>query len=97
MNDAQDKTAVIYCRVSSNEQVKGTSLAMQEKLCVEYAERQGLDVLKIYVEEGESAKTADRTEFQKALAQCADKKQPVDQFIVYSWIGLLVIKTTMLS
>ena len=83
MNDTQDKTAVIYCRVSSNEQVKGTSLAMQEKLCREYAERQGLDVLKIYVEEGESAKTADRTEFQKALAQCADKKQPVDQFIVY--------------
>ena len=83
MKGEQDRTAVIYCRVSSNEQVKGTSLAMQEKLCREYAERQELEVLKVYVEEGESAKSANRTEFQKALAQCVDKRQTVDQFIVY--------------
>ena len=83
MKDEQDKTAIIYCRVSSHEQVQGTSLAMQEKLCREYAERQNLEVLKTYVEEGESAKSADRTEFQKALAFCSDKRYKVDQFIVY--------------
>ncbi len=83
MNGKQDKTAIIYCRVSSHEQVSGTSLAMQEQLCKDYAERNSLEVLKVYVEEGESAKSADRTQFQKALAFCADKKQSVDQFIVY--------------
>jgi site-specific DNA recombinase len=83
MTDKQDQTAVIYCRVSSHEQVQGTSLAMQEKLCLEYAERLNLNVLKTYVEEGESAKSANRTEFQKALAFCSDKKQHVDQFVVY--------------
>ncbi len=83
MKDEQDKTAIVYCRVSSHEQVSGTSLGMQEKLCLDYAERQNLEVLKIYVEEGESAKSADRTEFQKALAFCSDKKNHVDQFVVY--------------
>ena len=83
MTDKQDMTAIIYCRVSSHEQVSGTSLAMQEKLCREYAERNNLEVLKVYVEEGESAKSANRTEFQKALAFCSAKNQHVDQFVVY--------------
>ena len=83
MDRDQDKTAIIYCRVSSHDQVQGTSLAMQENLCKDYAERQGLEVLKVYVEQGESAKSVNRTEFQKALAFCSDKKQQVDQFIVY--------------
>ncbi len=77
------KTAIIYSRVSSQEQVQGTSLAMQERLCKEYAERENLVTLKTYIEEGESAKTADRTEFQKALAFCANKKPKVDFFIVH--------------
>jgi site-specific DNA recombinase len=83
MDTEQDKTAIIYCRVSSHEQVQGTSLAMQENLCRDYASRLNLQVLKVYVEQGESAKSVNRTEFQKALAFCSDKKQSVDQFIVY--------------
>ena len=83
METQTDKTAVIYCRVSSQEQVQGTSLGTQEKLCREYAAQNGLEVLKVFIEEGESAKSADRTEFQKALAFCAQSKPPVDQFIVH--------------
>lgn len=82
-NTTVQKTAVIYCRVSSAEQVQGTSLAMQERLCNEYAAREKLQVLNVYVEQGESAKTANRTEFQKALAFCATKKPRVDFFIVH--------------
>lgn len=78
------KTAVIYCRVSSKEQAaEGTSLEMQEKRCLEYAEKSGLNVLKVFVERGESAKTANRTEFNKALAFCSNKKLKVGFFIVY--------------
>ncbi|MDB5238264.1 MAG: hypothetical protein JWM46_534 [Candidatus Kaiserbacteria bacterium] len=83
METDRQNTGIIYSRVSSAEQVQGTSLAMQERLCKEYAEREGIRVLQIYVEEGESAKTANRTEFQKALAFCSDKKQRVDFFIVH--------------
>ncbi len=79
----QDKTAIIYCRVSTHEQIQGTSLAMQEKLCREYAQHNNLEVLAIFIEQGESAKSANRTEFQKALAFCTNKKRPVDQFVVY--------------
>ncbi len=83
MEQATEKTGIIYCRVSSTEQVEGTSLGMQERYCREYAEREGIKVLECFVEEGESAKTANRTQFQKALAFCAQKKQHVDFFIVH--------------
>ena len=58
----QPKTAVIYVRVSSKEQVDGYSLNSQEKACREYCEKNGWDVLKFFREEGESAKTTDRTQ-----------------------------------
>ncbi len=77
------KTGVIYCRVSSKDQVDGTSLGSQEKACSEYAERNGIKILKTYIERGESAKRADRTEFNKALALCSSKKNSITYFIVY--------------
>lgn len=83
MNNKEQKTCVIYCRVSSKDQVEGTSLGSQERLSKEYAERQNIKVLKVFIERGESAKTAERTEFNKALAFCSDKKNRVGYFIVY--------------
>lgn len=83
MDTVGQKTCVIYCRVSSAEQVQGTSLTMQERLCREYADREDLKILNVYIEEGESAKTTDRKEFQKALAFCGLKKQKVNYFIVH--------------
>ncbi len=83
MSETSPKACIIYCRVSSKEQVEGTSLENQERLCREYAEQNGLVVLKVFVEMGESAKTADRTEFTKAIAFCTQKKGRVHQFIVY--------------
>lgn len=77
------KTGIIYCRVSSQEQVAGTSLVMQERVCREYAARENIRVMACFVEEGESAKTTQRTEFQKALNFCSEKKRPVDFFIVH--------------
>jgi site-specific DNA recombinase len=83
MEPSAQKTGIIYVRVSSAEQVQGTSLDMQERLCKEFAERENIKILNLYVEEGESAKTANRTEFQKALAFCSNKKNPVNFFIVH--------------
>src|SRR5215472_1778990 len=66
---------VIYTRVSTEEQAKGgTSLAGQKAACLEYCERHGYKVAKVFVEEGESAKTANRTQFKALLAYCRTEK-----------------------
>ena len=83
MSEQGEKTGVIYCRVSSKEQVEGTSLEMQEKVCRDYAKRNNIEVLQVFVDRGESAKTADRPEFLKVINLCANKKRPVNYFIVY--------------
>lgn len=83
MEKILQKTAIIYCRVSSKDQVEGTSLDTQERMAKEYADKRDIKVLKVYVERGESAKTADRTEFNKALTFCTDKRNKVNYFIVY--------------
>ena len=62
--------AVIYCRVSTKEQTKNLSLPTQERVCREYCERQGVAVNRVFVEEGESAKTSDRTKLIELLDFC---------------------------
>jgi site-specific DNA recombinase len=78
------KTAYIYCRVSTKDQVQNLSLPTQKKACLEYCERQGYSVAEIFIEEGESAKTADRPEFKKMLAFCQKNRGYVNTVVVYS-------------
>lgn len=73
---------IIYCRVSSQDQVQGTSLENQQTACEEYAKRKGITVEKIFIERGESATTANRTEFLKALEHCGKSKN-TGAFIVW--------------
>lgn len=83
MSLIEPKTGIIYCRVSSLEQVEGTSLEMQERLCREYASKLGIQEPKVFIDKGEPAKTANRPEFMKAIALCSNKKKPINFFIVY--------------
>ena len=53
--------AVIYIRVSTKEQTENLSLPTQLRACEEYCHREGFEVVQRFQEEGESAKTADRT------------------------------------
>lgn len=78
------KKAVIYCRVSSKEQAdEGNSLVSQERICREYAAKEGYDLVGVYIEKGESAKTAKRKELQRLLAFCTSKKGNVHAVIAY--------------
>ena len=80
------KKAVIYTRVSSLEQVEsGNSLVTQERACREFASKNGYDVSDdgVFVERGESAKTANRTQLQLLLRYCAQKKKNISAVIVY--------------
>lgn len=76
--------AVIYCRVSTKEQVEeGNSLITQERNCREYASKYGYEVAEVFIEMGESAKTADRTELQKLFRFCSTKKNNIQAVIAY--------------
>src|SRR4051812_21098554 len=76
--------AVIYVRASTKEQTENLSLATQLQACEEYCERQGFKVLARFREEGESAKTADRTELQNLLQFCRKNKGTVEFVVVFN-------------
>ena len=76
--------AVIYIRVSTKEQTENLSLPTQLRACEEYCRREGLDVLERFKEEGESAKTADRTELQRLLTFCRTNKGNVHFVVVFN-------------
>ncbi len=78
------KKAVIYCRVSTKEQAEeGGSLATQEKLCKDYALKNGFEVTEVFIEQGESAKNANRTELKRLLDYCTSKKNGIKAVIAY--------------
>ena len=77
------KTCVIYVRVSSDDQVRGYSLGSQEKDCKAYAEKNGWEVLRIFREEGESAKTADRTQLGIMQTFCLKNIGRVGHVVVW--------------
>jgi DNA invertase Pin-like site-specific DNA recombinase len=76
--------AVIYVRVSTKEQTENLSLPTQLKACEEYCERQGFKVLARFREEGESAKTTDRSQLQNLLTYCRLNKGRVHFVIVFN-------------
>jgi DNA invertase Pin-like site-specific DNA recombinase len=76
--------AVIYVRVSTKEQTENLSLPTQLRACEEYCRREGFEVLERFNEEGESAKTTDRTELQKLLKYCRTHKGKVHFVVVYN-------------
>jgi site-specific DNA recombinase len=79
------KTAVIYGRVSSQEQLSGFSLAAQLEACHQWAEKNGHKVVREYVEEGHSAfRNLDKREaFKELLSDAASKEHPFDLIIVH--------------
>lgn len=78
--------AVIYCRVSTEEQAKhGYSLGQQKKECIEFAVKSGYEVDKIFVEEGESAKNLIRTQLKNMFAYCSENKKDVDALVFWKW------------
>ena len=76
--------AVIYVRVSTKEQTENLSLPTQLRACDEYCRRQGYEILERFHEEGESAKTTDRSQLQNLLKYCRTRKGKVHFVVVYN-------------
>ncbi len=78
------RIAVVYLRVSTEEQVDNYSLDTQADLCRKEAERRGLQVTEIFREEGRSAKTIrERPTLIEMLDYCRKHKSEVGAVIVY--------------
>jgi Site-specific recombinases, DNA invertase Pin homologs len=65
--------AVIYARYSSDSQ-REESIDGQLRECKEFAERQNLTIIGTYIDRALSAKTDERPEFQKMIADSAKKQ-----------------------
>jgi DNA invertase Pin-like site-specific DNA recombinase len=76
--------AVIYVRVSTKEQIENLSLPTQLRACEEYCRRQGYEILERFHEEGESAKTTDRSQLQNLLTYCRLNKGRVHFVVVFN-------------
>lgn len=68
------KTAVIYVRVSSQEQVEGFSIDAQIKACKEKAIDTGHKVVKVFRDEGYSGRSKDRPALQEMLKYTKNKE-----------------------
>ena len=76
--------AVIYVRVSSEEQAKrGAGLEVQEDACRAYCKQQGWEIVEIFRDEGESAKTADRPQFIEMIKLCNRKAARIQFAVVH--------------
>ncbi|MFB3778482.1 MAG: recombinase family protein [Bryobacteraceae bacterium] len=75
--------AVVYCRVSTEEQAGNFSLETQERECRRYCEREGLTVLEVF-SEAESAKSLDRDRFMEMLHFCRKNHKTVGAVVVYN-------------
>jgi site-specific DNA recombinase len=77
-------SAVIYIRVSTDRQVQGASLETQEHDCRLMCERNGWEVKRLFKEEGESAKSADRPQLQELLNYCRVSKPRPNYVVVHN-------------
>lgn len=65
----------LYARISTDKQAqKELSIPAQLEAMKEYAKRQGWKVVDYFVDEGQSARTANRPELEKLLKYCKEKK-----------------------
>ena len=77
------KRTLIYTRVSTHEQTIGVSLKVQEEACRRFCEANGLEVVRIFSDEGESAKTTCRAAYQEMIAYCSKHEGHIQHVLVH--------------
>jgi DNA invertase Pin-like site-specific DNA recombinase len=84
-----EKKAVIYTRVSSQEQVDNFSLGSQKEACEKLAKAQGFTISKYFTDEGISAKSSEnRPGLQEMLSYCTKNKNKISAVFVYNFSRL---------
>lgn len=78
--------AIIYCRVSTKDQAEnGFSLISQENECEKFADQNGYEVVKKFIERGESAKTQDRTQLKKMIQYAVKHQKKISALIIWKF------------
>lgn len=72
LNPEVANRAVLYCRFSSENQ-REESIEGQRRECLEYAERNGIEVIAEYVDRAKSATTDNRPDFQRMVRESCSK------------------------
>jgi site-specific DNA recombinase len=76
--------AALYARVSSEKQAeKDLSISAQLKALRKYADEHGYQVFREFIDEAESARTADRPAFQEMIAYAKQKSKPFEAILVW--------------
>ena len=78
------KNAVLYARVSTDEQSRGNSLTYQMSYLREFCKRNNYQVVK-EVDEDHSAKTFNRPRWKELVQFCRDKKNGVNIVLFTRW------------
>ncbi len=78
-----ERTVAFYIRVSDPKQLEKFSVPTQIAQSREYAKREKMREVGIFIEKGQSAKTSDRTELQNLLHFITKNKNKVDYVLVY--------------
>jgi site-specific DNA recombinase len=76
------KTA-LYARVSSDKQDTDLSLSAQLRALREYAQRNGYQVVREFIDEAESGRTAARPAFREMIALAKTKQAPFEAILVW--------------
>ena len=74
--------AVIYTRVSTEEQTANLSLATQGEKCRAYCVENGFEIVQTFVDGGRSAKTTQRDAFQKMITFCTKRQNLIGYVVV---------------
>ena len=75
---------IIYYRVSTEDQAQnGVSLEQQKNYCLEYAKNHEIEIIKLFHDDGVSAKTTNRKGLQELLSYCQKNYKNIDSVIVY--------------
>lgn len=77
--------AFIYVRVSDDRQAENTSLESQEKVCREWCAVRNIEVEQVFRDEGESAKTADRPQFQSMIEATERNHGHIGFVVIYKF------------
>ena len=79
------KRGVIYARVSSDSQDVNNSIEAQIAECQDFAKRNNITIVKLYIDEAESGLISSRPQFQDMMHDATAKEKPFDVIIVWKF------------
>ena len=89
-------TAVIYARYSSDNQ-REESIEGQIRECTAYAEKNGITIVKHYIDRAISAKTDNRPEFQQMIKEMTEEYPLRGMYLGHFYFSVVSAGTTPYS